>query len=112
MITELHKLEIQFARAGQAGGVACRFCRQHYPNPTAASIRHSLMGDYGGRGMCIGQYLTRNHVTYSRQQGDLEGLRRAVMRARELWGHRTDIDWLIAAEADAAEPIDLFDLLD
>lgn len=112
MRTALHDLELRFLRERQAGGVACRFCRQQYPSQIAANIRHSLMGDYGGRGICIGQYLTRNHVTYYRQHGDLEGLRRAVKRARELWDHRTDIDWLIAAEAEAAEPIDLFDFLD
>jgi len=112
METALHELEIRFTRQRQAGGVACRFCRQEYPTLIAADIRHTLMGDYGGRGMCIGQYLTRNHVTYYRREGDLEGLRRAVARARELWGHRQDTDWLDEAEAEAAEPIDLFDLLD
>jgi hypothetical protein len=111
MSRALRALEIKFAQQAHEG-VSCTFCRQQFHmSYICARMRHQF-GEYGHRGICQAQYLTRNHVTYYRQSGDIANLRLAVARARELWGHRPDTGWLDAAEEHAADPVDLFDLID
>lgn len=96
--------------------ICCRWCRETDRNELLFSNNHG--GEHGIHwGICIAQYLLRNHVRYyvaqldgtdARQKlNDVEQARahlaERIERATQLWAHMDDTEWLDHARTVLAE---------